>query len=340
MDYKLFIGIDISKLTIDVASLVQGLKEDVRHCKFDNNQAGFKKMLQWLSNQYSFKANEAIFLMEHTGVYALPLCTFFSEIKMNYCLESPLHISRSMGIKRGKNDKADAVTLVKFAYLHREDLKIYKIPAPVLIKLKALLAFRDRLVKSRKILHASAKELKDYTSKSIHDYVVKNNTKMVEAFNKQLKQVEAEIQQLIKSDDTINKTYKLVTSVPGIGPVTGAYLIVYTKCFTAFENHRKFACYAGLAPFEHQSGISIKGRNKVSPIANRHIKTLLTNGAVAASQHDKELSNYFQRRIEEGKSKLSTINVIRNKMVSRVFAAVKRGTPYVDMYDRRLELIG
>ena len=53
--------------------------------------------------------------------------------------------------------------------------------------------------------------------------------------------------------------------------------------------------------------------------------------AISAIEHDKELKLYHQKRVEEGKPKMVVLNIIRNKIVSRVFATVNRGTPYVKM---------
>jgi len=339
MNYQLFVGIDISKLTIDVATLVNGIKDDIKHNQFNNDAEGFDKMLKWIQEMYSFGHDEMVFLLEHTGIYALPICTFFSDKNLNYCLESPLQIVKSLGIKRGKTDKADSIALVKYAYIHREDIKLYTLPARILIKLKALLAYRNRMVKARKLLGTPSKELKDYSDKEIHSYVTSHSARQVKELDQQIKNVDREIRSLIRSDKTLKRLYDLVKSVPGIGPQTASYLLIYTKCFTAFENSRKFACYAGLAPFEHQSGISIRGKTRVSYLANRQIKTLLTSGAIAASIHDPEMSAYYQRKIELGKARLSVLNVIRNKMVSRVFAAVKRGTPFMKLYDHREKMV-
>ncbi|HZY80504.1 MAG TPA: IS110 family transposase, partial [Cyclobacteriaceae bacterium] len=51
--------------------------------------------------------------------------------------------------------------------------------------------------------------------------------------------------------------------------------------------------------------------------------------ALRAAHTDKELNIYYQKRIEDGKSKLETLNIIRNKIVSRIFAVAKRQTHYV-----------
>jgi transposase len=66
-------------------------------------------------------------------------------------------------------------------------------------------------------------------------------------------------------------------------------------------------------------------------MADKELKTLLTNGAYAAIRYDGQIRNYFQRKLKEGKNEFSVINAIRNKLIHRVFATVNRGTPYVKM---------
>ena len=130
----------------------------------------------------------------------------------------------------------------------------------------------------------------------------------------------------------LKETYKLVTSVKGIGIQTALVMIVFTDNFTKFDNWRKFASYCGVAPFPYQSGTSIKGRTKVSHLANKKLKAIINMCAISAIQHSPEMKLYHKKRVLEGKSKMSTINIIRNKLIARVFAVVKRQTPYVDTF--------
>jgi len=76
-------------------------------------------------------------------------------------------------------------------------------------------------------------------------------------------------------------------------------------------NWRKFACYIGTAPFEHTSGTSVRGKTQVSHLANKQLKKLLHLAAISAIIHNKELRAYYLRRVSGGKSKMSTINVLR-----------------------------
>jgi len=130
---------------------------------------------------------------------------------------------------------------------------------------------------------------------------------------------------------TLQRNYELLLSIKGIGKVLAIYMIVLTDNFTKFNNPRKFACYAGIAPFPYLSGTSVKGRTKLNPCANKRMKSLLNIASMSAIQLQGEYKKYYQRRCDEGKNKMSTLNIIRNKLVFRAFAVVKRGTPYVDL---------
>jgi len=138
--------------------------------------------------------------------------------------------------------------------------------------------------------------------------------------------------EIIETEEKLNQQYKLITSIPGIGMKTAIYLIIATKGFDAFDDWRKLACYAGVAPFPYQSGTSIKGRNKVHPLADKKLKSLLNMCAICAIRYDKELRAYYERKIKEGKSKMLVINNVRCKLLSRVFAVINRKTPFINTF--------
>ena len=162
MKFTSFVGIDISKLVFDVA-LLDSRGAFFAGKQFPNSGPGFKQMLSWLNKLNSSK--DVLFCLEHTGVYCLPICVFFEDSGLNYTLQSGLQIKRSMGIQRGKNDKADALVIGKYAYLNREEIVCYQLPSKSILKLKQLVSYRDRLVRSKVALKTASKELKSFTSK-------------------------------------------------------------------------------------------------------------------------------------------------------------------------------
>lgn len=328
--HQLFIGIDVSKSKLDVCVLQAENHVVLTHLIIENTNKGITQLYKRLKKELRPEVSEWMFCMEHTGVYAMPLCYFLSAQSLDYALVSGLQIHRSLGLKRGKSDKADATDIARYACLHEPEITLYQLPEKQLIKLKSLLAHRERLLKAKKIFMASEEE-QEFMGKEACSEVVKESKRLTRVFDKQIAAVNAQITELITGDEQLHKTYQLVSSVPGVGPQTTCYLLIYTRCFTAFDNARQLACYAGVAPFEYSSGSSIRGRTKVSHLANKKLKSLLSMGALTAKKVDKELGVYYDRKIAEGKNGMVVMNAIRNKLLARVFATVKRGTPYVPL---------
>jgi transposase len=129
---------------------------------------------------------------------------------------------------------------------------------------------------------------------------------------------------------------KFATSVTGVGIIIAANMIITTNEFRDIINHKKFACYSGIAPFPNQSGKSLRGKDKVSHMANKKIKTLLHMGARSAIQHSPDIKAYYQRKVAEGKSKFSVLNAVCNKLVSRVFVCIKNQRMYQKDFQNRL----
>ncbi|QCR21639.1 transposase [Pontibacter sp. SGAir0037] len=143
-----------------------------------------------------------------------------------------------------------------------------------------------------------------------------------------MEQVEEKMQLFIAKDDELKKKYDLLTSIKGVGKVLAISLLVYTQGFTRMDDARKLACYCGVAPFEYRSGTSVMGRTGVSKFANKELKHFLHMAAINSVRFNEELRLYYERKVGEGKSKMSVINAVRNKLLHQIVAAVKRGTPY------------
>lgn len=323
MEVSEIIGIDASKLTLDCC-IHSGGQQDV----FDNNPEGIGRLMDWVSNQVLVKKDQILFVFENTGLYTIELMDGLNERKFLMYVASGLEIRRSLGIARGKDDKADAKRIALYGYRVREDIVPYSSPSQALIKLKRLMSIRRKLVVQHAGYIANLKEQKRVLN---DDEILFNvQEKVMEVLQAQIKVVEKEMHRIILEEPELARLQKLITSVKGIGPVTARFLIIYTGGFTTFQSWRKFASYVGIAPFPNRSGTSIKGRNKVSSLANKEGKALLHMCAASAIQCSPEIKVYYERRLAKGKHKMSTLNIIRNKLLSRAFAVVSRGTPYVD----------
>lgn len=321
MQKPLIIGTDVSKLTLD-----HGIYTTMVHCKTRNDLKGFKAWLQWA---LKFGSKEELWvIMEHTGYYSYQFELFLQQHQICYSKVAALEIKRSVGLVRGKSDKIDALAISRYGWMQRDQLQPQQVSTAVITELKDLINLRDKLVKDRSGYKARMKE-QNATRKYAKSHIqTKIQTRKIKEFTNDIKEVETAIKELVKQDQTLDNNYKLLVSIKGVGFVTAVYMLAYTENFSKFINSRKFSCYAGIAPFEHSSGSSIRGRSRVSHYANKKAKQLLNLAASSAIQHNKELKEYYHRRVLEGKSKMGTLNIIRNKLVDRMFAVVKRQTTY------------
>lgn len=333
-NYGLFIGIDISKLWIDVSLALDGNKAKMLHCQFDNNLAGFKKLLAWIKKYV--KANKVkqdwLFCMEHTGVYTLQLCVFLQERELDYALESGLQIKRSLGIRRGKSDKADSKDIAKYALMNYKDMRINNLPSSKLMQLKNLLTFRAQLVKQKVMLQNSYQAFKKGMPEQFKvDLIQEHGAAIIKNLKASIRKTEKEISEIIEQDEELKRLYDLVVSVKGIGLVIGTNMLVYTNAFKSFTKARKFACYISVAPFGEKSGTSTKIDPRVSNLGHKKLKALFSNACCSAIRYDQQIKKYYNRKIKEGKEDGCVFNAVKNKLIARIFAVVKRGTPYVEL---------
>ena len=237
-----------------------------------------------------------------------------------------------MGIIRSKSDKVDARVIAKYAFRIKEEIKESGHFNNRIQEIHSLVNLQDNLVIKRAGLKANLKESLSVPLLKRNKLMISVPRNLIKVLNREIKLLKEAIMAKIKADDELFELYKLITSIKGIGAKTAISVIIYTEGFTKFSTWRKFASYCGTAPFPNQSGTSLRGRTKVSDFANKKLKKLFHLCANSAIQYSPEMRQYYDRRIADGKNKMSTINIIRNKLISRIFAVVDRRSPYVDTF--------
>lgn len=322
--YDDVIGIDVSKLTIDAH-----IHQRALHRVFSNTPKGFKALLLWIDKHLNIQCYFLCF--ENTGHYSTNLSVYLSENKIDYVEENPLAIKRSTGIVRGKTDKLDAAMIARYAWLHKEELVLSTSKEQDIQELGRLLSFREQLVRDRTGKISSLKEAQSLLSSPSTDSCCKIITKTIHYLTKQIEAIGKRIKTLMKGNESLKRNFELLNTLKGVGIILSCQLIYHTNNFKRFNSWRQFSSYCGVAPFEHSSGTSIRRKNRIHHIGDRKMKTLLTLASVSAIQCDKELKLYYNKKVSEGKPKLIALNNVRNKILSRAFAVVKRGTPYVPM---------
>ena len=324
--YSFFIGSDVSKAFLDIAYF--NSKCGVYVNRYSNDISGFKKMLKDLECLTDSLKSSWLFYFENTGIYSKNLVIWLYSQGIPCIEECPLKIKKSLGLRRGKDDKADSIAICRYAYEKRDMLKPTVPSKPLIISLKSLLSRRDRLVRLRTMTTNASKTIDPGLPLDLVKEFQEEDQALLSDLTRQIEAIEKSILQVLKQNSEVQKNAQLLRSVTGIGPITTAYFIALSNNFEDFTDARKFACYSGVAPFPNSSGIR-KGRTKVSKMANLKMKGALSNGALSAIVYDPEIKLYYHRKLQEGKPTGVVLNAVKNKLIQRAFAVIKRQSEFI-----------
>lgn len=328
---KFFIGIDVSKPYFDVSLMpvIEHQKQAIVSSRFNNTSKGLLQFLKWLkANKVSFDINTLV-VIENTGVYHRLLWQFFSKHSIPLHIGNAAHIKWSFGIARGKNDLIDSIRLCQYAFKENDALKHTQPINNSLMEVKDLMTSRKNLLQQLRGIEKYLRELKTSNNRTTQSILEKAHKQAIEGLKKSILEIEVQLKKIITTNQDLEKNYSLLTTIPGIGRFTAMYLISCTHNFTNNVNGKQLACYAGVVPFEHSSGISIKGRNRVHKMANKDLKAMLHLGALVCIQRYPEFKEYYQRKKQEGKHALCILNAIKNKLLLRVAAVIKNQKAYI-----------
>lgn len=325
--WNVILGVDVSKLTLDI-----GCAERNLHMKIDNCSKGFAEFNKWCKTN-GIDLKETLVVMEYTGGYEYRFIQYCDSKSIAFCRVPGMEIKQSMGMVRGKNDKADAFRIGRYGEEKRGKLTPSKPLDQNILRLKHLLSFRKRLVREKAGLQSTAKERNHMYEVNKTDTIMHIAQAKIKADEKYINEVEQQIRELIKINEDMFQNYRIITSIKGIGEVNGWMTIAHTENFTSFKNARAYGVYVGVIPFGYDSGTSIKGRKRVSHLANKELKSELSQAAKAAIAHDKELHTYAERKLKN-KDYGVVVNNVKFKLILRMFSLVKRGELYVDNYKR------
>lgn len=319
MQNQTIVGIDVSNETLDICmSTSQGQHSFV----IKNDVKSIRKFFD------DYQQQPLLIGMENTGRYNWALYEVLKDLPHRVFVVSPLHLKKSLGLVRGKNDKIDAVRIAGFIMKNHTELPQWKPSSASVQKLKILLTERNSRIKAKSKLINQQKDHKKMKHLGLDKYLQTLNKQQLVILNKQISQIERDIETLVKTDESMLQQARLIQSIPGVGKILCWTMIAKTENFTLINEPRKMACYSGVVPFSNRSGTSIRGKDRISSYADKGLKTILHMAAMRAVRLTCDLREFYLRKVTQGKNKMSVLNAVRNKLIHRIFAVVKNQTLY------------
>lgn len=183
----------------------------------------------------------------------------------------------------------------------------------------------------QKVGAAKAEQLKAAASSSFGITFAKNSftfqlkalIEQISFIENQVKETESEISNIMRKLDSP------ITTITGIGNVTGAAIISEIGDISKFDNPRKLVAFAGLDATVTQSGEFEASHNVMSKRGSPYLRKAIFQAALIASFHDPVLSVYYQKKKAEGKHHLTCVGAVARKMCNIIYAVLKNNQPYV-----------
>ena len=329
---KINVGIDISKEKCNLcyrSGLEIVLEEEV-----SNDARALRKAFKAALKALDVSIDSVLVCAEYTGRYIYPLTVACQELDIFLWMDDPTRIKNSMGLTRGKNDAIDAARIAEYACRYSDKAVRYHIPDAALVSMKNLLADREFLLTDKKRYQSQISDQKRYMDAGDFKHKASRWKKVIKTIEEQIKAIDAEIEGIIAANPALTRQKELLTSIDGVGDRIAINMIAVTGGFTRFRNARQFCSFAGLTPYRYDSGTSVRSKAKISKRANQTMKALLHLAAVCAATHmkDSEYRDYFERKTKEGKHVMCVLNVVRAKLVHRMFSVIRRDTEYTKTY--------
>ncbi len=299
------------------------------HRTFPNSIKGFMALISWVK-KLTVETVAVRYVMEATGVYHERLAYFLDEKGYEVSIVLPNKISnyfRTLDVKT-VTDKTASDAIARFG-LDRELVR-WKRPGQVFKQLKQLTRERDQIVSERTMvknqLHAERAEAEPNKS------TITRSEKRITVLNKQEKEIRAEISQLVTSDEGLNRSVKLICTIPGVAILTAATVLAETNGFDLIRNKSQLVSYAGLDVKEKQSGTSVNGKPRISKKGNKYLRKAMHMPALAAIRHEERYKAIFIRLVSKHGIKMKAAVAVHRKLLEMIYTIYKTKTAYDKNY--------
>src|ERR1700712_176896 len=316
---QFWVGIDVSKLKLDVALLNDAGK--VKSKSIANDPSGFVALMAWLSERGAQLASTHV-CMESAGTYSDGCATAFADAGWLVSVVNPA-LPKSFGqseLKRNKTDEMDAELLAR--YCSKMDPPAWHPAPPEYRKLRSLV---DRLQALKDMYQQEANRLEA----SVEEAAKQSITQHLTWLAARIAELNNDIDKHIGGNKaTLAEDAKLLTSIPGIGKTTAAKVLGLVGDLRRFTSGKALAAFIGVTPQRYESGSSVRGRSSISPAGHQRGRHALFMPTLVAAKHNPPIKAFRNRLVAAGKPKKSAALASMNKLVHIMYAVVQKGVAF------------
>jgi transposase len=308
---KNYIGIDISKATLDVYN---GKKS----YKFENNENGFNQIVS-----LSEEIKNTILIFEPTGIYSYALSEFCSKRRIRVVIVGPKEsrdFARSLKV-RSKTDKIDA----KVLYRYQSHVEPGMVKIPIVnhqaIKIQEMLNAYESIQSSKQRF----KNQIESTSK-LHKDLLRTLNRLIDNLDTEAQRLFNKIEVLLLKEEETKNRYDAISKIPSIGRKSALYLCAFFLKYP-LANAKEITALLGLDPMMKDSG-TFRGKQRISKHGGQQIRNLLYLPTLCAIQHNSRIKKFYEGLTARAKSKKLAVIAAMRKLILMAFSIFKSKEEY------------
>ena len=290
-----------------------------------NNQQGFEKLDHFIE-KLVVKDVPLVIVMEATGVYHEKLACHLYDKGYSVSVVLPQRAKAFMKTLKTKTvtDKESSKGLTVMGL--EKNLDLWQKPDQVFNTLKQLTREREQVQKSlsqiKNQLHAEQAGAWPNTKS------IKRMNQLKKTYEKQIKEIEDDIDEILRSNPGLQKKIDHITTTPGLGKLTVVTVVAETNGFNLMRNKKQVVSYAGYDVVEKTSGTSVRGKTHISHRGNRHIRRAMHMPALTAIRHTPQNKELFKRLVSKHGIKMKGVVAVQRKLLVLIYTLWKKEEDY------------
>ena len=316
------IGIDVGKESLDLCVLLNKTIGKLKSKKFKNKKEGYISDVEWLTKTIDCAPGTMLITLEATGLYHEGIAYYLYSQSFRMFISNPgkaKKFAQSLGFVH----KLDAAMLAKYGSVQPDDMSLWVPEDDDVRAIKTLIRRLNALEKDklRKSNRLEANLISDAAKR-----VIQSTRYLISVLGNEIMDIQNEIDQLISSNQEMNKNRELLLSVPGIGAVMAREL-VYLFSAKKFTSAKHVAAYVGLIPRLNESGV-LKGRSSLSKSGPARTRSKIFLAAVCAGTRNPDIKAQKFRLPHAGKTKVQALGAAMWNLIQICFGVIKNQTRY------------
>jgi transposase len=305
---EIVVGIDVSKAQLDVHVAPSGEAWSAA-----NDAEGLAALAERL-----LELKPQVVALEATGGLETIAAGVLASAGLPVAVVNPARVrafAAALG-QRAKTDPIDAWVIARFAQATCPKAR------PIPDREVRLLA--DLVARRRQILQMLTAE-RQRLQRAAEPRLKKSLGRLIRAMQKELEQIDGDIDQAVRASPAWLRKEDLLQSVPGVGKVVSRTLLAEMPELGSLDR-RQAAALAGLAPFTQRSG-QWRGKSFIGG-GRASVRSALFLASLSAARHNPQLRLFHQRLIAAGKPKMVALIAVARKLVILLNAILRDQTPW------------